>query len=206
MTLSPRRLSGPPTGKPFNCKGVVLLDSLYLRADFPFPTQVLHKNRHPSSQTSSGKGASSSIYPRFSNPPCHSPDLINSAESTSPAKKHKKTLTGKHTSGKESWDLQDQAALNRRAERFQRENHIERQKWVGNGQSSFHHGNSNAHQDMFFSASPSGNWDEPENAIVNVFQACQSGCRFLICNRRPCNTRLSETVRSSSRIIFALHL
>jgi len=73
---------------------------------------------------------------------------------------------GKHASGKESWDLQDQTALNRRAERFKRENQIERQKWVGNGQSSFHHSNANAHQDVFSSTSSPGNWDEPENAIV----------------------------------------
>lgn len=72
---------------------------------------------------------------------------------------------GKHASEKESWDLQDQAALNRRAERFKREHQMERQKWVGNGQSSFRHGNPNTHQDMFSSTS-SGNWDEPENAIV----------------------------------------
>jgi len=107
------------------------------------------------------------FYPLLPSPPCHSPDLIISLESTSPTKKYKKTVTGgKHASGKESWDLQDQAALNRRAERFKREHQLERQKWVGNGQSSFHHSNANTHQDVFSSTSSSGNWDEPENAIT----------------------------------------
>ena len=107
------------------------------------------------------------FYSLFPNPSFHSPDLIISLESTSPTKKYKKTTAGgKHASGKESWDLQDQTALNRRAERFKREHQIERQKWVGNGQSSFHHSSTNTHQDVFSSTSSSGNWDEPENDIV----------------------------------------
>jgi hypothetical protein len=115
----------------------------------------------------------------FPNQPCHSPDPILSLETTSPAKKYKKTQTGKHASGKESWDLQDQAALSRRAERFKREHQIERQKWVGNGQSSFHHNNVNAHQDVFSSTSSSGIWDEPENGIVSFFAAPLRSGRLL---------------------------
>jgi len=103
----------------------------------------------------------------FSNPSFHSSNLIISLDSASPTKKYKKTLTGgKHSSGKESWDPQDQAALHRRAERFKREHQIERQKWVGNDRSSFHHSSANIHQDVFSSTPSSGNWDEPESAIV----------------------------------------
>ena len=112
------------------------------------------------------------------NPSCQ-PDLIISAESTSPTKKYKKTLAGKLANGKESWDLQDQATLNRRAERFQREHQIERQKWVGNGQSSFHRKNINAHQDVFSSASSLGNWDEPENDIVTFSKPFQRRYSYL---------------------------
>ena len=87
---------------------------------------------------------------------------------------------GKHASGKESWELQDQAALNRRAERFKREHQIGRQEWVGNGQSSFHHSNVNAHQNVFSSASSSGNWDEPENDIVTSLKPFRSRRSFAI--------------------------
>lgn len=119
------------------------------------------------------------FYPLFPSPVFHPPDLIISLESTSPTKKYKKTMTGgKHASGKESWDLQDQAALNRRAERFKREHQMERQKWVGNGQSSFHHSNANAHQDVFSSTSSSGNWDEPENTIVTSSKSFRNGNSF----------------------------
>lgn len=120
------------------------------------------------------------FFARTSLTPKPPPSIANlkrkSAESTSPTKKYKKTSTGKHASGKESWDLQDQAALNRRAERFHREHQIERQKWVGNGQSSFHHGSTNTHQDTFSSASTPGHWDEPENDIITqhkIVGTCQ---------------------------------
>lgn len=136
----------------------------------------------------------------FLNPLYHSPDLVISLESTSSTKKYKKTSTGKHASGKESWDLQDQAALNRRAERFKREHQIERQRWVGNGQSSFHHSDVNAHQDVFSPTPSSGNWDEPENSIVKVFKDFLNW--RLTWNCRPHNTRLSEPVKSYSRTTF----
>ena len=102
--------------------------------------------------------------------------FIISAESTTPTKKYKKTMTGKHQSGKD--DLQDQTALNRRAERFQREHQMERQKWVGNGQSSFSHSSTNAHQDVFSSTSSTGNWDEPENDIVTFSKPSRLGYRY----------------------------
>lgn len=103
-----------------------------------------------------------------------------SVESTSPTKKSKKTPIGKHSTGKEGWDLQDQTTLNRRAERFQREHQIERQRWVGNAQSSFSHSSVNTHQDVFSSTPPSGNWDEPENDIVTFLNPSQTRHSLII--------------------------
>ena len=164
-----RRPSGQPTGKPFNCKGVVLSDGHSPSTDFPH-TSLAPKPPPTVTNLKRKRWKFLRCYPLPPNLPCHSPDLTISLESTSPTKKYKKTLAGKHASGKESWDLQDQAALNRRAERFKREHQLERQKWVGNGQSSFHHNNANTHQDVFSSTSSSGNWDEPENTIVTFLE------------------------------------
>ena len=126
----------------------------------------------------------------FQAPPAIHLTFIISIESTSPTKKYKKTVTGKHATGKEGWDLQDQTTLNRRAERFQREHQIERQRWVGNAQSSFSHSNANTHQDVFSSVPPSGGWDEPENDIVTLFRnSPEADITYSFTFPRPCNTR-----------------
>ncbi|KAK7445434.1 hypothetical protein VKT23_014853 [Stygiomarasmius scandens] len=60
-------------------------------------------------------------------------------------KKSKKSTVKQVTSGTASLDLNDQAALNRRAERFQREHEIERQKSLNGGQASLKANSRNAH-------------------------------------------------------------
>ena len=173
-----RRPCGRQTGKPFNCKGVVLSDARRIRADFSFPTSLAPKPPPTVANLKRKRWKFQRLPCNFQTHPCDPPDLIISVESTSPTKKYKKTLTGKHASGKDSWDLQDQAALNRRAERFKREPQIDRQKWNGNDQSSFHHSSANTHQDAFYSTSSTGNWDEPENDIVTCPKLFRSKSSF----------------------------
>ncbi|KAJ4475993.1 SAC3/GANP/Nin1/mts3/eIF-3 p25 family-domain-containing protein [Lentinula edodes] len=87
----------------------------------------------------------------FSLLPKPAPTLKRKINVTAPvSKKAKKSFLKQITAGTASLDLNDQAALNRRAERFQREHEIERQK------------SRNSSLKANASASPFGNSDEPE--------------------------------------------
>ncbi|KAG7093800.1 hypothetical protein E1B28_007443 [Marasmius oreades] len=81
-------------------------------------------------------------------------------------KKAKKSTVKQVTSGTAALDLNDQVALNRRAERFQREHEIERQRNVrtnGHYQSSLKVNHHHAHLlNSSRSSSPFGGLDEPE--------------------------------------------
>ncbi|KAF5355258.1 hypothetical protein D9758_006025 [Tetrapyrgos nigripes] len=93
-----------------------------------------------------------------------------SNENPTSNKKAKKSSVKQVTSATASLDLNDQVALNRRAERFQREHEIERQKTLNGGQGSLKANSRNAHlfnnssriYSPSRSASPYGGYDEPE--------------------------------------------
>ncbi|ESK97723.1 nuclear export factor [Moniliophthora roreri MCA 2997] len=86
-------------------------------------------------------------------------------ESPQANKKAKKSSVKQVTSGTAALDLNDQIALNRRAERFQREHEIEKLRNMRNGQASL---KANSHHAHLFSrtpsrsASPYGSADDPE--------------------------------------------
>jgi len=79
------------------------------------------------------------------------------------SKKAKKSSISKSTTSN-AVDPNEQAALDRRAERFRREHQLERQKQDGNGQSSFTNHLRNIHNRPL-SPSPFGNPDEPEGDL-----------------------------------------
>jgi len=94
------------------------------------------------------------------------------SQDSPPAHKKPKKTPSKHFNA-QPLDFNDQAALNRRAQRFQREHEIERQKGKNNGNISFHGGQASfkahyplAHlsNDPSRTSSPSnlGNPDDPE--------------------------------------------
>jgi len=86
----------------------------------------------------------------------------NDGSGGSPLNKKSKKSSIIKNSASNALDPNDQAALNRRAERFQREHQLERQK--RDGQSSFKNTQHNAHH-RTFSPSPFGNVDEPEGDL-----------------------------------------
>ncbi|KAE9393441.1 hypothetical protein BT96DRAFT_863465 [Gymnopus androsaceus JB14] len=97
--------------------------------------------------------------------PKPAPTLKRKLNDNPPAtKKAKKSSLKQVTAGTASLDLNDQAALNRRAERFQREHEIERQKsrnsLKANVQNAHLFGNNSWSNSR--SASPFGTTDEPE--------------------------------------------
>ncbi|KAK7056204.1 hypothetical protein VNI00_002756 [Paramarasmius palmivorus] len=86
-------------------------------------------------------------------------------ESPQANKKAKKSSVKQVTHGTASLDLNDQVALNRRAERFQREHEIERQRSLRNNQAPLKANVHNAHlfsRTSSRSASPFGSADDPE--------------------------------------------
>ena len=109
-------------------------------------------------------------------------------------KKAKKSSIKQVTAGTASMELDDQAALNRRAQRFQREHEIERQKasaskWgsTGSGSSTPRSGPSNYITFNRLNSSRSGTpstWDEPENTTfvrapsLLIFMFLLSGFRM----------------------------
>ncbi|KAH7872998.1 SAC3/GANP/Nin1/mts3/eIF-3 p25 family-domain-containing protein [Lentinula edodes] len=98
--------------------------------------------------------------------PKPAPTLKRKINDTAPvSKKAKKSSLKQITAGTASLDLNDQAALNRRAERFQREHEIERQKSRNSSLKANVHNNhlfNNSSWNASRSASPFGNSDEPE--------------------------------------------
>ncbi|KAJ8094677.1 hypothetical protein PM082_010683 [Marasmius tenuissimus] len=84
-------------------------------------------------------------------------------ESPQSSKKAKKSALKQVTSGTATIDLNDQAALNRRAERFHREHEIERQRLRtnGNSQASLKTNYHNSHLFQSRSNSPFGGNDDP---------------------------------------------
>lgn len=83
------------------------------------------------------------------------------------SKKAKKSALKNGNNATSTLDFNDQAALNRRAERFQREHELERTKTMRNGgQASLKANYQNAHlfnnRNLSRSASPFGNADDPE--------------------------------------------
>ncbi|KAJ3865892.1 SAC3/GANP/Nin1/mts3/eIF-3 p25 family-domain-containing protein [Lentinula novae-zelandiae] len=103
---------------------------------------------------------------RFGLLPKPAPTLKRKINDTAPvSKKAKKSSLKQITAGTASLDLNDQAALNRRAERFQREHEIERQKSRNSSLKANVHNNhlfNNSSWNASRSASPFGNSDEPE--------------------------------------------
>jgi hypothetical protein len=112
----------------------------------------------------------------------HSPLMLYRADTPPMSKKAKKAAAQKRNDA--NLDFGDQAALNRRAERFQREHDIERQKSM-RGQASLQANHQNAHlfNRISRSDSPSAfgtNADDPEADPVRPFSSAVNVNAYVI--------------------------